>query len=59
MIGLINLVVSAERELRDKDVRLSDESNFAMYGWLWRHKRLFFGMGTAMLGLLIVGVASI
>jgi hypothetical protein len=56
MIGLINLVVSAERELRDKNVMLSDGSK--VQDWLWQHKRLFFAMGAMLLGLLIVGVVG-
>jgi hypothetical protein len=59
MFGLVQLVMSAERELRDKNMGVSDESSFAMYGWLWRHRRLFFGAGAMMLELLIVGVVGV
>ncbi len=50
MIGLINLVVSAERELRDKDVGLSDESNFAMHDWVWWHRAAVFRDGRDAVG---------
>ncbi len=54
MFGLAYLVVSAEREWRDKDAKMYyEEGRSEAQVWFWRHKMLFLGIG--MLALLIIG----
>ena len=52
MFGLAYLVVSAERELRDKGMKSYQEARPELQVWLWRHKMLF--LATGVLALLIL-----
>lgn len=54
MFGLVNLVVSAEREGRQNHVaRMDDRPRAEAQVWLWRHKGLLLVAG--MLALLAIG----
>ena len=52
MFGFAYLVVSAERESQDKDVKSYQEGRLESQIWLWRHKMLF--LVTGVLALLIL-----
>ena len=58
MFGLIDLVVRAERDLRDAPVNLRPEPRFELWLGLllglWRHKRLLLATA-GVLALLIIG----
>ncbi len=51
MFGLPQLVVMAERDLRDQGVKANEESR--VKAWLWRHRKFFLVAG--VLALLIIG----
>ncbi len=54
MFGLAYLVISAEREWRDKAAKTYDEEGrLEAQVWFWRHKMLFLVIG--VLALLIIG----
>ncbi len=54
MFGLVNLVVSAEREQRlNPAARKDDRDGAEAQVWLWRHKAFLLIAG--MLGLLVIG----
>jgi hypothetical protein len=57
MFGLAQLVVWAERDLREKTMHVYDEPRLELQVWLWRHKALFFVAG--VLVLLIIGVNAV
>ncbi len=56
MYGLAHLVVSAERELREKPVKSYEDARPYAQVWLWRHKTLFLVAG--VLALLIISEMS-
>ncbi len=54
MFGLAYLVVSAERESKDKAAKMYfEEGHYEAQVWFWRHKMLFLVIG--VLALLIIG----
>lgn len=53
MFGLPYLVVTAERELREKGVKSYEEARPAPWVWMWRHKLLLLVIG--VLTLLLIG----
>ncbi len=54
MFGLIDLVVRAERELRDNPTIVYSEPRFELQVGLWRHKMLWLA-AAGVLALLIIG----
>ena len=56
MFGLAYLVVSAEREWREKAVNSYEEARPEARAWWWRHRTLILVAG--VLALLIVGANS-
>ncbi len=54
MFGLAYLVISAEREWRDKAAKTDfEEGHYEAQVWFWRHKMFFLVIG--VLALLIIG----
>jgi hypothetical protein len=54
MFGLVDLVVRAERELRDNTIYARDEGRFDPWAWLQHHK-VFWLAAAGVLALLIIG----
>ncbi len=54
MFGLVDHVVRAERDLRDKPVNAPSEPGFEVQVGLWRHKLLLIGLVALVLAGLIL-----
>ncbi len=55
MFGLAQLVVMAERDLRDTAVKANEESHLEAQVWLWRYKKKLLLVGGVLAALLIIG----